>query len=306
MATIHAQSSIGTYILEHMLESLERTPSHDEPFSHFYVENVFPDDIYARMMDSWPAPDRYKPLDASKYHNEQGISTRDVFSLDGEHLAGLPLQQRELWSGIAGALAAEELKSLVFRKLATDLSARFGMPPDEVENITSYSKPSLFRDLDGYAIAPHPDGRAKIVTMQLYLPRDRSQLELGTALYRRRFHSLSGVYSWQGRLQLVEQEKLARPRRIARRLRRPQHAVEHLLRRKQPQLLTARKRVLGQKPDRRPPLLRVEARLRFRASFRRRASPHLVLPAFVFASFASFAVKFPRLEFGPALVAYSA
>lgn len=205
MATINAQSSVRTYILEHMLESLERTPSQDEPFSHFYIENVFPDDIYARMMEEWPAPDRYNPLDAAKYHNDQGISTRDVFSLDDEHLSALPLQKRELWGAVAAALAAPELKSLVFRKLATDLSARFGVPAGEVENITTYSKPSLFRDLDGYAIAPHPDGRAKIVTMQLYLPRDRTQLELGTALYRRRFHSLSGVYSWQGRFEKVKQ-----------------------------------------------------------------------------------------------------
>ena len=204
MATINA-GSVRTHVLEHMLESLERTPAHDEPFSHFYIENVFPDDVYVEMLDEFPAPDRYHPLDASKYHNERGISTRDVFSLDAEHLADLPLSKRELWGAVAAALAAPEVKSLVFRKLATDLSARFGIPKSEVENLTSFSKPSLFRDLDGYEIAPHPDGRAKIVTMQLYLPRDRSQLELGTALYRRRFHSLAGVYSWHGRFEKVKQ-----------------------------------------------------------------------------------------------------
>jgi hypothetical protein len=204
MATISSQS-LHTYILEHMLESLERTEAHDEPFSHFYVENVFPDDVYSRMMEELPSPDRYSPLDASKYHNDKGVSTRDVFSFTPEHLAALPLGKRELWSAVAEALAAPELKSLVFRKLATDLAARFGIAKSEVENLTSYSKPSLFRDLDGYEIAPHPDGRAKVVTMQLYLPRDRSQLELGTGLYRRRFHSLAGVYSWHGRFEKVKQ-----------------------------------------------------------------------------------------------------
>ena len=44
MATINAPSTVRTYILEHMLESLERTPAQDEPFSHFYIENVFPDE----------------------------------------------------------------------------------------------------------------------------------------------------------------------------------------------------------------------------------------------------------------------
>src|SRR5207244_8772115 len=111
----------------------------------------------------------------------------------------LPSEHRELWESIASCLQSQELKTLVFQKLSTDLSARFGVSKSEVMKIHSHAKPSLFRDLDGYEIAPHPDGRAKIVTMPLYLPKDRSQLELGTALYQRRFKSLKGLYSWHGR-----------------------------------------------------------------------------------------------------------
>ena len=41
--------------------------------------------------------------------------------------------------------------------------------------------------------------------MQLYLPKDRSQLGLGTALYKRRLTSLRGLVSWHGRFQKVKQ-----------------------------------------------------------------------------------------------------
>jgi hypothetical protein len=102
-------------------------------------------------------------------------------------------------------MRAPELKTLVFQKLSTDLSARFCCRPSEVNFTPAFPKASLFRDTDGYEIAPHPDGRAKIVTMQLYLPRDRSQLDLGTALYKRRFKSLKGLYSWHGRFEKVKQ-----------------------------------------------------------------------------------------------------
>jgi hypothetical protein len=205
MATVASIRGIRNYVLDHLLHALRRTPAHDEPFSHFYVEDVFPDDIYAEMMDHLPDPSTYQPLSVENYHNAEGVSTRDVIALDDEHLRDLPERQRELWDGIAAAMVAPELKTLVFQKLATDLSARFGVPRQQVPKITSFCKPSLFRDLDGYEIAPHPDGRTKIVTMQLYLPRDRTQLELGTALYKRRFKSLSGICSWHGRFEKVKQ-----------------------------------------------------------------------------------------------------
>ncbi len=41
--------------------------------------------------------------------------------------------------------------------------------------------------------------------MQIYLPRDRSQLDLGTGLYKRRFKSLKGLFSWHGRFEKVKQ-----------------------------------------------------------------------------------------------------
>ena len=106
---------------------------------------------------------------------------------------------------MANALAAPELKAAVFRKLAPDLALRFDIPPAQVEKIVTFCKPSLMRDLEGYEIPPHPDGRAKVVTMQLYLPCDRSQLGLGTALYKRRLTSLRGLFSWHGRFQKIKQ-----------------------------------------------------------------------------------------------------
>ena len=209
MATVGARQTLREYILEHLLNSLGDTPPQDEPFSHFYVENVFPDDIYARMMELLPEPEHYTPLSLDNYNNGAGQSTRDVLALDEHHLVCLSEKQGELWGAIAAALTAPELKVMVFHKLATDLSARFGVPRERVGQIPAFPKPSLFRDTDGYAIPPHPDGRAKIVTMQLYLPADRSQLELGTALYVRRLHSLRGLYSWQGRFEKVKQFEFA-------------------------------------------------------------------------------------------------
>ena len=205
MLGVAASTETSHAILQRMLQVVESTPALHEPFSHIYFENLFPAEIYSAMMAALPDPACYRAINVNKHSRDDGVSTRDVLPLDAENLHGLPVAHRLLWRNVATALSAPELKAAVFRKLAPDLALRFDMPEGKVEQIVSYTKPSLMRDLEGYEIPPHPDGRAKIVTMQLYLPRDRSQLDLGTALYKRRFTSLRGLVSWQGRFQKVKQ-----------------------------------------------------------------------------------------------------
>ena len=199
------QADLSAVIKNHFLRTVNRTPAHQQPFSHIYFENVFPPDIYASILECMPDPALYTPLSDYKHKRADGASMRDVLALDDPGLANLPLEQRELWQALATALRSIELKMAIFRKLAPDLAYRFGVACDAVEKIVAFPKPSLYRDLDGYEIPPHPDGRAKIVTMQFYLPRDRSQIELGTALYKRHFNSVRGLYSWHGRFRKVKQ-----------------------------------------------------------------------------------------------------
>ena len=108
----------------------------------------------------------------------------------------MPPAQRQVWRDVANALAAPELKAAVFRKLAPDLALRFDIPESQVEKIVTFlqaiadcaiSKVMRFRRI--------PMAGPRSVTLQLYLPRDRSQLGLGTALYKRGLSSLRGLFS---------------------------------------------------------------------------------------------------------------
>lgn len=66
------------------------------------------------------------------------------------------------------------------------------------------TRPTLYRETEGFEIPPHTDTRRKVVTMHLYLPAGRDQLGLGTALYRRRRLAWTPG-EWRRRFEKVKQ-----------------------------------------------------------------------------------------------------
>jgi hypothetical protein len=197
-------NDICAQALEHLLRCVECTAALDEPFSHIYLDNVLPDAIYRRMLASLPEPTRYRSA-AERHHAYGGAAfTRSMFALTPANLATLSTGQQDLWRGVAAALTAPELKRAVYGKLAKDLAFRFSIPQANVPDLAGFSRPTLYRETDGFEIPPHPDTRKKIVTMHLYLPADTTQLDLGTALYRRRM--LAWPFgAWQARFIKVKQ-----------------------------------------------------------------------------------------------------
>ena len=249
MASLIASGrEVSCRVLEHLLQRIDGTPALNEPFSHIYLEEVFPMDIYEQMLKLLPDPTLYGGSAERHYGDGSGTFVRWNYMLTPSNIECLSPAQQELWTGIAAALTAPELKRAMFTKLRRDLAYRYSIPESEVGDLPGYSRPTLFRETAGFEIPPHPDTRRKVVTMHLYCPAGHSQLDLGTALYRRKllgwpfggwrnrfekvkqfdFKPNSGYAfavnntlthkSWHGREQLPDG------------CRRPQHAAEHVLR----------------------------------------------------------------------------
>lgn len=179
------QESFEKKIARHMIEVVESAQPAQEPYCHYYIENVFPQDIYARLIDNLPDPGFYKPLNLKAWSRPNGESTRDRLFLSAEGLANTPRRTQALWLPVARALTCESLKRVIFKKLAKDIALRFSCSEEEAPDIKAYPRAVLMRDTEGYRIKPHPDGTNRIVTMLYYLPRDRSQESLGTSVYVR-------------------------------------------------------------------------------------------------------------------------
>jgi len=69
---------------------------------------------------------------------------------------------------------------MIFRTLASAISARFGVSLDAAERMPARPWVAVFRDLPGYKNSPHPDGLEKIATVQIYTPPDGSRAHLGS------------------------------------------------------------------------------------------------------------------------------
>ncbi|HJZ57797.1 MAG TPA: hypothetical protein VKE74_22750 [Gemmataceae bacterium] len=195
---------VASRALQHLLRRVAETPALTEPFGHVYLTDVLPPDVYWELLDHLPDPGLYAAAAERHYGDGVGNSVRWMFALTIAALDRLPGRQQALWRGVAAALSAPALKRAVYAKLAPDLAYRYAVPESAVPDLAGYSRPTLYRETDGFEIPPHPDTRKKIVTMHLYLPADLTQLGLGTALYRRRVLALP-FGDWRRRFVRVKQ-----------------------------------------------------------------------------------------------------
>jgi hypothetical protein len=189
-------------VVRHLTARIEATPAIQVPFTHVFLENVFPADLYREMLDSLPDAEGYDHAADRHYGNGQYVRMRYALSKPG--LAKLSPEKQAFWGAIASALTAPEIKCALFANLAADLSFRYGIPECKTSQLSAHSRPVLYRETEGFEIPPHPDTRKKVVTMHFYLPPDKSQLDLGTALYRRKL--LAWPFgTWHNRFEKVKQ-----------------------------------------------------------------------------------------------------
>ena len=119
----------------------------------------------------------------TKYTRLQGGGgTRTKIDLFPEFIRHLPEFKRPVWRSAGRALCSAPVREAFRRRLAPGLERRFG---GRYRSIGLYPIPILTRDVPGYEIGIHPDTRSKAITVQLYLPADRSIEHVGTVFHKR-------------------------------------------------------------------------------------------------------------------------
>lgn len=144
-------------LITHLLRAIENAPLHTEPFPHLILSDIWPADLYGQLRANLPK--KYHSI--SKVRNLKGYPQRSVAELN------------DFWQGVESELRAGQLISAVCEK--------FGI---SAEGLTD--EVLLIRDKPTYAIGPHTDSTAKVISALFYLAGDEQHAHLGTSIYRPR------------------------------------------------------------------------------------------------------------------------
>ena len=152
----------------------------ETPFFHLEFDRVFPDDVYHAMLESMPRSASYRSSSRKDDILPDGTATRVKIDLFPEYIRSLPTDLQEIWRVVGRALCSAEVAAAIVRKLGPALVRRFG--PDFAD-VGLYPVPTLTRDGPGYQINTHSDHASKGITVQFYLPRDKSISHIGTVFH---------------------------------------------------------------------------------------------------------------------------
>jgi hypothetical protein len=174
-------SSLLASPLAHVVDRLRASEVVLEPYPHYYLENVFPDDFYQALLSHLPGSTAYQNLFEVTTLKLDHFRYRDQRDLSDGWTEKLPAELKDFWNRFNEWFLGPDLAEAVLDSFAEPLRARLG----DKESWPAVSVESqLIRHRAGYFLGPHSDLHTKLVVLLVYLAPDESGAHLGTSLYR--------------------------------------------------------------------------------------------------------------------------
>lgn len=150
------------------------------PYPHLYVPNVFPADFYREILRNLPPQGALKNLgELGRVKSANVYPERGVLPLTPQDLGSLEAPQRDFWQRLSQWLLGRRFGDTMIGKFAPYLAQRFG----DLRSVRFDHEALIVRDRTNYALGPHTDSPAKVLSFLFYLPADDSKAHLGTSIY---------------------------------------------------------------------------------------------------------------------------
>lgn len=174
--------------LSHFIERLRSARVEADPFPHYYVEGVFPEDYYQEMLRRLPGSGIYENLYEVTTLKLDHFRHRFQRDLTDGWTNALPRELQPFWNSFNEWFLSPELAQAVLESFAEPLRPRIGDKPSWPEVSV---EAQFIRHKPGYFLGPHSDLYTKLVVLLLYLAPDNRNEKLGTSLYRPKVEGFS-------------------------------------------------------------------------------------------------------------------
>jgi len=167
--------------LNHLVGRLRETEVDTNPFPHYCLENVFPQQYYDELLRHLPGSEIYENLYEVTDLKLDHFRHRYQRDLTNDWTSALPRELQSFWNSFNEWFLSPQLAQAVLESFAEPLRPRIG----ERASWPAVSVEAQFiRHRAGYFLGPHSDLHTKLVVLLVYLAPDASGERLGTSLYR--------------------------------------------------------------------------------------------------------------------------
>jgi hypothetical protein len=167
--------------LRHFIDRLKTAEIIPDPYPHFCLDRVFPEEFYQSLLRQLPDKSAYQNLFKITTLKLDHFRFRDQRDLADDWTASLPDELRRFWDGFNTWFLGPELARAVFDSFADPMRTRFA---ERSEWPAVSVEAQLIRHQEGFFLGPHTDLSTKLVVLLIYLPPDDSHPHVGTSLYR--------------------------------------------------------------------------------------------------------------------------
>lgn len=159
-----------------------------DPFPHYYIEQVLPEDYYEQLLKHLPGSSVYENLYEVTDLKLDHFRHRYQRDLNEGWTNALPLALQNFWNSFNEWFLSAQLAEAFLESFTEPLRPRIG----EREAWPEVSVEAQFiRHRAGYFLGPHSDLYTKLVVVLVYLAPDARAARLGTSLYRPRREGFS-------------------------------------------------------------------------------------------------------------------
>ena len=162
------------------MSRIKKASIDEEPFPYLVIDDFFPEHYYQEILQHFPDDSQMIPLSETGRSNYRD---RLVTLFNREHFSRLNEKDREFWQDFAGWLYSDRFINATIDKFFPHVACRLADLGGDGD-IKLQGDALIVSDKSNYSIGPHTDAPHRLITFLFYLPKDESQIDLGTSIYR--------------------------------------------------------------------------------------------------------------------------